>query len=618
METNGNAIAALERVLLTVEAELTALHTGQAVDRAELEHRLLTDLTTREPEAVPQMPQMPPPPAPTAVPSTAVASTVPPAALRSTVPPLKARKTGVGFEQIFRIGGISLVVLAAVFFVSTAISRGWVGPTAQLVSATVASLLVIGQSFRFSDDRRPWTKTFAIGGLASLFATGVVGHFGLDLLDINLTLGWLGVTVVSFLGLGRVHDSQTVAAAGAPAAVIGTLLFAATSDAPPLIILALAVCWGIAGLVTTHAQRWFLARAFAGAATGFIVLVGVSLGAVTTPIVVASALGIATVVAYAAVQLRDFGSGENATDGLARLEARIAAVTTPWLALVLAVLIAGDISMLDSVSDDVGALAVGVGVAVAAAATVFSKQINATMVMLHQLAGIGTASIGFITILDGPVLIAALLSQAIITGALANKTKAVEMAIGSALLMSVTTLWSTWKILSAIGDSPMTLAEVIVTGLTVATLGAGAYLVRNSARLEHLWIAVWFGFLIWVIAVFQGVPQTQAAISLAWAFSSVALLVIPRMLTESMGANRFRTLLNVALGTLLLTGGKLIFVDLVSVDVLWRAALFLLIGATFMRLAFVLPGIVSGNDDESGEAGPASPPQATEFETTAV
>ena len=47
--------------------------------------------------------------------------------------------------------------------------------------------------------------------------------------------------------------------------------------------------------------------------------------------------------------------------------------------------------------------------------------------------------------------------------------------------------------------------------------------------------------------------------------------------------------MNVALATLLVTGGKLIFVDLVAVDVLWRAALFFLIGGTYLRLGFILP-----------------------------
>ena len=63
----------------------------------------------------------------------------------------------IDLEKVFRLGGISLVVLAAVFFVSTAISRGWIGPTAELALAAFASLAMIAQSFRFSKDPVSYT-----------------------------------------------------------------------------------------------------------------------------------------------------------------------------------------------------------------------------------------------------------------------------------------------------------------------------------------------------------------------------------------------------------------------------------------------------------------------------
>ena len=70
MADQTTAIAALERVLLTVEAELTALHRGEPVDRAELEQRLRTDITSPVPTPPPAViaapPPLPPPPPPSA------------------------------------------------------------------------------------------------------------------------------------------------------------------------------------------------------------------------------------------------------------------------------------------------------------------------------------------------------------------------------------------------------------------------------------------------------------------------------------------------------------------------------------------------------------------------
>ena len=46
MEDDTTAIAALERVVLTVEAELMALHSGEPLNAQALEARLGTDVTT--------------------------------------------------------------------------------------------------------------------------------------------------------------------------------------------------------------------------------------------------------------------------------------------------------------------------------------------------------------------------------------------------------------------------------------------------------------------------------------------------------------------------------------------------------------------------------------------
>ena len=108
----------------------------------------------------------------------------------------------------------------------------------------------------------------------------------------------------------------------------------------------------------------------------------------------------------------------------------------------------------------------------------------------------------------------------------------------------------------------------------------------------------WGLYLFWIAAALQELPQPQMAISLAWAASAVLLIVTRRTVWGADAADRFRSVLNVALTTLLITGAKLVFVDLVAVDVLWRAGLFLLIGGTFLRLAFVLPAMLDTSSEQ--------------------
>ena len=82
-------------------------------------------------------------------------------------------------------------------------------------------------------------------------------------------------------------------------------------------------------------------------------------------------------------------------------------------------------------------------------------------------------------------------------------------------------------------------------------------------------------------------------ISISWAVASVALLSTRMILTGEKGSELYGRVVNLGLATLGVTGAKLIFVDLVAVDVLWRAALFFVIGGMFLRLAFILPKLLN-------------------------
>ncbi len=632
MEQNANAIAALERVMLTVEAELTALHTGEAVNRAELETSLRTDLTS-SPVAMQHTTAPAPAPAPAHPPVRPVPA--PPVATRPTpramvppppnvppppqpVAPLPYPKSApaarparaFNLEQIFRLGGISLVVLAAVFFVSTAITRGWIGPHAQLTLAAVTSLAMIGQSFRFTPVQNAWRNTMAIGGSACLFVSGVVGHFGLDILNINVAMAWLGGTVLGFLALGRAHSSEAIAVSGAPAAVLGALLFTASGDANAAVMLGLGAIWALAVLAATFEQRWFSARAAGATASAIVITMGALIDPSDTMTRVGASIGVLSVLALVASQLREYTvtAREGQLPLVAQIEARLSATVTPWVVLIASILIHADLSFFDA-TESIGWFAIAAGVLVVAAATAAPGRIHPTLVMLHQLAGLGTAAVGLVAVLDGPALIAALLVQTLISAAFAYRTSSPEMIIGACVLGAVPSLWTLAMVSQGLVGDVLTIGEIVVTGATIATFAAVSFMLRRRPNVQNAWILGWGALLLWAAASLQGVPQTQMVISLVWAGSAIVLIATRRALWGSQTVAQARMVLNIALGTLLLTGAKLVFVDLVAVDVLWRAALFLLIGGTFLRLAFVLPSILdieTGNDLGEETAGEVS------------
>jgi len=595
MEDDTTAIAALERVLLTVEAELMALHSGEPVNAQALEARLVTDVTTPAramAASVPPPPPAPPPPPPRPAPLNPMPprSAMPPPPIRPKPRPAPI-ESRVTLERLFRIGGIGLVVLAAVFFVSTAISRGWIGPSAQLALATLVSLGLVGQSFRFAPSQRIWSVTIAAGGAASFFVSGVIGHLGLDLLSTEAAVAWLSGAVLGFLALARAHDSERLAILGAPAAALGVVLLAGSTDAAESVLLIVGVGWTFALAAATAAQRWFAARALGGIVGAGIVLLGAGLSVddgVTAASVVGAAVGILAVATLAVQQLREFDPEQT----LALVEARVASGLIPWISFVAAIVVGVEFT-----EDAAGWTVVAVGASGAIAAHLLRGKVHPTMSMLHLLAGIGTATIGFVSVLDGPALLAVLLVQAVLTGVLAVRSNAAEMTVAATVLGGVVTAWAIALTAGALAGSGFTIGELLVTAAIVLAAAVGTWMLRNSEAVRSAWICSWIATLVWVMAAWQAVPQAQMWISLSWAVLSVGLLASRSLWSGSHQAEQFRTAVRVGLTTLGLTGAKLIFVDLVTVDVLWRAGLFLAIGGVFLRLAFVLPSLLERTDE---------------------
>ncbi len=616
-EPDPTAIAALERLLLTVEAELMAVHLGQPVDVAALEHTLEHDLTghTRPelleppPAPVPSIGTGPAPPSPPTMPAPmppppAGPPPPQPPSPRPTSPP--ARSSFAPLEWLFRVGGIGLVVLAAVFFVSTAISRGWIGPTAQLVLATGASLGLVAQSFRFGEGRRPWRVTMAAGGAAAFFVSGVVGYVGLDLLSLPVAVGWLAVAVGGFLALARLHDSELISVFGAPALFAGMVLLAGEVEPAGVVLVLAAGLWALALALVTHGRGWVMGRSVGAVTAAAIAAVGTLVVAddgVTSMSMAVVMFAVGAVLSLAVSQATEFDP-DSGIGGrtLMLLEARLAAVSIPWAGVVLAVLLVEAPFL--AISS--GWAFMGVGLLFGLGVTALHTTWHPTMVMLHQLAAVGTTTVGLTLLLDGPALLAGLFAQAVITGVLADRSRAPEMLVGATALGGIVASWTAMLLVAGALETGLDIGNGLVTAIVVVTGLAAGWRFRNHALLGDVWILPWLAVLTWFAAVWQSAPQGQMWVSMSWAFAGVALLVSRQIWTGTLRAERVRMAVKVGLATLVVTGAKLIFVDLVAVDVLWRAALFFVIGGVFLRLAFVLPTLLNESNDPPANNSPDS------------
>ncbi len=492
-----------------------------------------------------------------------------------------------GAELLLRYGGISLVVASAIFFVSTAISRGWIGPVAQLVIATLTSFAFIGQSFRFSEARRPWSITLAIGGTAALFVSGVVGFLGLELLTFTSAIAWLLASVGLFLVLSRLHDAESIAIASVPAALVGALLLFEGEFYEPMWLCLIGAIYVLAVTITTHGRSWFNARAL-GVSTGAFLAGSAVLDTIWSNdanLLVLATISIASVLVAAASQSIDFVAEEAADkpNPFALVEARFAALTIPYItAIAIGIAIGFNLFPVNPLWVGV-VVASGLGLVVAA-----MGRLPQTMRLLHIAGALSGVTYSFVGVADGPVLLVAFLGQTVMAGWLAHRFESTDMRVLAGLFAGVTAVWTVGYLTFGLAGG-LTSGESIAVLLVIIASGFGAKVLRDNSRFGEAWFIPWTMTMAWVVGTFSNAPQGQMIITLLWAMLGAAMLVVGSKVVE-------RQVLSVGLFTLTLTAGKLIFVDLVAVDVLWRAGLFFVVGMLFMRLAFMLPKLVNEPD----------------------
>ena len=452
--------------------------------------------------------------------------------------------------------------------------------------------------------------TFAAGGAAGLFISGIVGHLGLDILSMAMATAWLGGAIGAFLGLSRLHNSQVVALLAAPATFIGSSLLVAAGVDSPTVMAATAAIWSVALAVTCHRRGWFVARGGGAVIAGILSLgatINATLNGIETGTVAAVLAAIASIGVLAWQQAVELWADQSGEYGwLAAFEARVFAFFIPGSALLIGNLVESSQRFETTTLDAAGVAVLAIGLLGAVVVTLTSKKIDRLMLTLHQLASLGTVLVGLAILIQGPVLLVGMLAATVVSAALARETQLVEAKAAALLLGGLAALWSAAIILGGLTAGGLSLGEAGATGLVLLSLYFGLWMIRRREDVTVAAALVWGATLLWVASMWQAAPQAQMWISISWVAMSVAVLLSRPMWNVELARERFTNAITVALATLAITGLKLIFIDLVAVDILWRAGLFFLIGGTFLRLAFVLPGMLS--DEPVGDTPP--PPAA--------
>lgn len=572
---------------------------GDVVARLErLEQRLSAlEAMLGPPPSPDPTPPPPPPPAP--------ADRVP-----AWSPPAPPRRLDA--ETVLKWTGVGLVTLAALFLVSTAIARGWIGPRLQLALAAAGGAALIAIALRLPSQRRPWSVALAHGGLVVLGICAGAAHAWLDLVPVSVSVALVAGVVGLATALAERLDHANLMANGlvlgltVPGVITAYDALGPTFTAPwfvTLVAVTATVAWlrdwwtpRLIGLLTVGPLLVWVADDASGAET-------------TVRLVVQLSIVTATVLWWPAPWLRPVSGSWRWLDvrsimalpGLVWLTSSILWFPTELAEVELSP--SGGWDPAAGPAAIAGLVAFGFAAPAAVGRSGMVRPMPRSLLFGHVI-GISTViTIGLALLIDGPALLLSLTVQTLGLSLLAMRGRDLWLWANAAVLAVVVGTWAAAGIVTGI-DVGLPWPEAVAYLIVVAVAGAIALVSRTVSRevAYSTAAAAWIGLLLWIVAVIKPLPQGQMVVSLLWAALGLGVVVLGAGFTApsfTLTPEDSTALRRLGLATLAATVVKLVTVDLAEVDTIWRALLFAVVGAGLLRLGFQLGSDRAVPDDRA-------------------
>lgn len=531
-----------------------------------------------------------PPSAPLSAPAPARASAplrLPPLEPLGVPPParLLGRPASESFEELFGgrllgwLGGIA-VALGVVFFVATAIHRGWIDETTRVVLAFLGSTALLGVGLWLYERRGQTEAALATvaASIAALYATATAATTLYDLISPPPGLVLAGLIGMAATLIAVRWDSEVVAGIG----LVGALLAPVLVDSGTSTIALLFV--GIALIATVGVLLWRRWNWLAGAA--FVVTVPQLLdwmyeersSRLAVALVVLAVFWLLYVLAAAGYELR---------------------VPTENLRLSSALLLFANAVLVSGagwgILNDQGHEAWATGWVIAAAAlhvllgipplsTRMSSEIGFLLIAL----GVALSAIGLTLAVSGPALVTGWAVEAVVLAWLGRRSSLERASAASIafLVLAIMHALSLEAPPSALLDGVDDLGTVVaalgvltVASISMAVLGRSELLPWRPALLGvAAALGVYLGSI--VIVDLTG-PGQSAQLALSAFLATVGLLALVGGLV--------RDVQEIRLGGLVLLGltiAKVFLYDLAKLDSIYRVVSFVAVGLLLLAGAF--------------------------------
>lgn len=482
-------------------------------------------------------------------------------------------------KNIFRVG-LGLLLLGLFLLFKLGIDRGWIGPEVRLAAGAVTSAALVGVGLRVADRRPTFGTLLQGGGVAGLFATIYAGHAVMGLIGETAAYIQLGVVVAAAIALALRSDAEALAVVGVAGALAAPVIIGDSGFVDLRDVAYVAAVFGLTAVL--FARRSWTVLYGVGAGGGVLLLVPQTLvysGTAGDPLAIQ--LGLAAFwLAFFPVPVLTAASGQLSVRG--EIAAQVGAVGIPLVTFGASALLWFD----DTTRVTLGLSAATLALVHVGIRSVIRERVDADTADVQLVPAAVFALSAPLLALGGPfqlpVLAAIGLTMAV-GGRLIHR--ATIEGFGHATLALVTLrafiseeifdLFASGFDVESLGTLGV-LAILAVTGVAFLS-GRLPSDIENEAT-GGLYLAVaYFGTGVWGWLALGAAEL--GAVTVVWGLLGLAALVLGLAADDA-------TVLSIGGGTLLVTVGKLLLIDLVFVDAVWRILLFIGFGLVFLVLGY--------------------------------
>ncbi len=492
-------------------------------------------------------------------------------------------------DKVLSYIGIGLLLLGVGFLFNYAVEQGWLIPPLRVGAGLVIGAGLLGAGLAVENRRQVLGGIMLGGGCAVLYISIFAAYQLYQLTTYPIALGaMIAVTTVSFVLAVLRPEGYFVALIGLIGGLVTPLVLRGDSgNLPALVIYTTLIMSGT--ILIAHYRRWPSLVWLSGGGAWTIWQVSIFAFVFDRLVGIAAApsdlnrwfLTGGILFSWLILAL---SCDRLLLERARRLEWKefltsVMLVSTPLVSLFF-------IYEIWASDYDIWAyIALAAGLIYAAAGEFGRRQEGDSWLNLaYLLMGLTFLTAGITARFEGDILFLMIAAEALFLHVLSTRRPVVLIESGAWLLTAATYAWLMLRLTEPHALPILFNGQALTNLAVIIGLGVIAFIVKNKEARILSQILVYAAAMAWPISEIDGVANGQGIVSLVWGVYAIGLL-------SAGGLAHRLDLQRVGMVTLFVVAGKLLLIDLLLIDPLWRILMFIGFGIIFLGLSYLLPDI---------------------------